>query len=138
MNRAEIRQSILEQAAFSFSRSGGPGGQNINKLNTKVHASVPLAELRGLSEAERAQVAFRLKNKITQDGCLCVAVQDERVQERNRQIALDRLEQLVVQAAVIPKKRKKTKPSLASRERRLQGKKLRGALKRNRSCRLDG
>ena len=110
----------------------GNGGQNVNKVNTKVHLVIPVTALGGLTDAEVARLRSKLCAIINKEGCLSLDVDDERYQERNREIALSRLENRIVQALVIPKKRIKTKPTRASKERKLKLKKIRSEIKKNR------
>lgn len=132
MDKAALLESIEKNVRYSFARSGGKGGQNVNKVNTKVHASVSLSALEGLSESEAELLRGRLANIINSDGEIFLDASDERFQERNRVIALGRLKSRIVQAALVAKKRKKTKPTKASIEKRLRGKKLRSLIKQNR------
>jgi len=115
-----------------FSRSGGPGGQNVNKLNTKVTAKLALQDLEGLSEAERRRIAEKLAQRMDSDGSISIQVQDERSQWANRTRALERLLSLIVSAAKLNLPRIPTKPGRAARERRLAMKKAHSTAKRER------
>ena len=133
MNKTELHESIIKNSQMTFARSGGHGGQNVNKLNTKVHLVLPLSEIGGISDEERQVLREKLKSILNIDDCLFLNVDDERYQERNREIALARIENRIVQALSIPKKRIKTKPTLASKEEKLKLKKIRSEVKKNRS-----
>ncbi len=133
MNRIELQKSIDENVRLVFSRSGGNGGQNVNKLNTRVQAFISLEKLEGLSPEERDQITDKLKNNRNKEGELFVTVQEERTQERNRAIAIQRLLTSITGAALIQRKRKKTKPTKASKEKRLQSKKLHALVKQGRN-----
>jgi len=129
MNREALRASIEANCQFEFSRSGGPGGQNVNKVNSKAAARVRLSVLDGLSDAEMARAFSLLSGRLTEGGELIVSASSERDQIRNREAALERLMALVAGAAAIPRRRRPTKPTRASRERRLEGKRRKGAIK---------
>mgnify|MGYP002673916460 FL=1 len=133
MNKQELHNSICSNAAFSFARSGGKGGQNVNKVNTKVHITIPLAKLSGLSEKELELLTSKLKSSINKDFEIFIDCEDSRFQEQNRKIALERLESKIVSAVKINKKRIKTKPTAASKEKRLKTKKLKSLLEQQRA-----
>jgi len=132
MNRDALLHSLLEHIQLDFSRSSGPGGQNVNKLNTKVTARLCLADIEGLSPEELALVREKLSGRITVQDELVLAVQEERSQMRNREIAVARMADLLIRAARRPRLRIPTAPSRASKERKLAGKHIRGVSKRNR------
>lgn len=130
MTTAEVAAIVRVRGSFSFARSGGPGGQNVNKVSSKVIARLPLDALAFLGRARRALVELRLANRISADREIVVSVQDTREQARNREIAIERLAELIARAAVVPKWRVKTRPSRGAREARLRSKKVRSAHKK--------
>jgi ribosome-associated protein len=138
MNLELLRASIEATAQLDFARSGGPGGQNVNKVNSKAIARVRLDELQGLSQAETAMASERLAGRLTIAGELIVQADEERDQGRNREAALARLFSLIAGAARLPKIRRPTKPTRGSRERRLASKRVHSAAKGLRRRPSDG
>ena len=114
---------------ISFVRASGPGGQNVNKLSTAVQLRFDVRHSPSLPNDVSARLQRLAGSRLTRDGVLVIIAQSHRTQGRNRQDALDRLLQLIRQAAVAPIKRRPTKPTRASRERRIEGKKRRGGIK---------
>ena len=133
MNKAKLHESIINNSQMSFSKSGGNGGQNVNKVNTKVYLQLPVSAIGGLTDEERIRLRIKLATIINAEDCLYLNVDDERFQEMNRKIALERLENRILQALIIPKKRKATKPTRAGKERKLKQKKLRAEIKKGRA-----
>jgi len=132
MDSVRLRSSIEEHSQLRFSRSGGPGGQNVNKVNSRVEIRIHIGEIQGLSDAERQRLTSVLSNRITTQGELVIFVNDERSQLNNKILAYQRLEQLIKNAAKLPKQRKATSPTKASREQRLLKKKLQSIKKSRR------
>jgi ribosome-associated protein len=120
---------------FQYSRSSGPGGQNVNKVNTRAQLWVPVVAIVGLRESAIARLRQFAGSRWTAANELHLVAETERTQEGNRTAVLDRLRLLIQQAVKEPKRRKKTKPSRGARERRLQSKKRRSQIKSHRQGR---
>ena len=130
----EIKARLLkDELKFSTSRSGGPGGQNVNKVNTKIELRFRVAESHFLSDAEKEIILVKLKNRITAGGELLIVSQSERTQLMNRKKAEEKFYKLLASALTEKRKRKSTKPSAASKAKRLEKKKMKGVIKRLRS-----
>jgi ribosome-associated protein len=112
-----------------FIRSSGPGGQNVNKLSTAVQLRFDLRHSPSLPYDMRLRAERLAGRRLTREGVLVITAQQHRTQDRNRQDALDRLVELLQEAAVRPKTRRPTRPTKASKTRRLEGKKRRSNVK---------
>jgi ribosome-associated protein len=117
---------------LDFIRASGPGGQHVNKAATAVQLQFDVAHSPSLPEDVRQRLIRLAGSRITDDGVLIINARRFRSQERNRQDAVDRLVALIQKAAEAPKQRRKTKPSAASKKRRLEAKRWRGQTKRRR------
>jgi len=122
---------------FSFMRASGPGGQNVNKVESAVELRWDLRRSIHLPVGVRLRLEALAGNKVTDQGVLIIQAQSHRTQERNRADAVERVMALCEQALHPPKPRKKTKPSKAAKRRRLDGKKRQGDKKRLRSKSYD-
>jgi ribosome-associated protein len=119
-----------DDLTWSFIRASGPGGQNVNKVASAVQLRFDLAGTRSLEPAVKARLKTLAGRRLTADGALIILARTQRTQEGNRREALQRLRELVLRALVVPKVRRATRPTRASRERRLEGKTRRHATKR--------
>jgi ribosome-associated protein len=125
------------ELAFSFARAGGPGGQNVNKVETAVQLRLDVAHSPSLDDTVKRRLKWLAGARLTKEGVLVIFARAHRSQERNRQDALARLLRLIAAAAEKPKFRVKTRPGLAARERRIETKVRRGETKRLRSSPVE-
>ena len=122
----------LTELDYRATRSGGPGGQHVNTSSTRIEVWWDVRSSPALSEDQRARLLERLSNRLDGMGRLRVVASESRSQLRNREAATERLRQLVAAALVVRKPRKRTKPSRAAKAARLETKRRRSALKRDR------
>jgi ribosome-associated protein len=122
-----------EEVSYTTSRSGGPGGQNVNKLETRVTLRFDLAGSPSLGEEQKARLRERLATRITRDGVLQVTSQKHRTQAANREAAMERFAELLRENLREEPPRKKTRPSRAAKARRLDAKRRQSQRKRERS-----
>ena len=119
-----------EELEFRATRAGGPGGQHVNTSSTRIELHWNVVASRALSSAQLARLRDKLSTRLSAGGALRVVAASRRSQLQNREEALERLRELVARALVVPKRRVKTRPTRASREARLSGKKTRAGIKR--------
>jgi ribosome-associated protein len=117
---------------WTFARSGGPGGQNVNKVSSKAVMRWDIATSTALPEDVKIRLALQQKRFFTQEGSLFITSQRYRDQDRNREDCLEKLRAMILQALVVPKARKKTRPSRGAKRARLQEKKRRSSIKEHR------
>lgn len=121
-----------EELTFTYARSGGPGGQNVNKVSSKAILHWNLAANASVPAEIMARLRLQQANRISNDQELVIQSQEFRDQEKNRQACLNKLRDFLLQAATVPKKRRPSKPTRGSKERRLTAKKRRSAIKSSR------
>ena len=121
-----------DELIIDVARSSGPGGQHVNKSNTKVRVSLFIAGSSALSSEQKTQLFSTLGHRINRSGLLAVECDRARSQRKNMEDALNRLRLLIVQGLHVPKERKATAPSYGQRMKRLKAKKQRGAIKAQR------
>ncbi|MEZ5199738.1 MAG: alternative ribosome rescue aminoacyl-tRNA hydrolase ArfB [Bacteroidales bacterium] len=118
-----IIQSVLKEVKFSTSRSSGPGGQNVNKVNTRVELRFHIPASKFLSADQKDLLFMKLKNKINIEGDLILTSQEERTQLRNKELVIEKFINLIEKALIKPKKRKTVTISKAAKEKRQEEKK---------------
>jgi ribosome-associated protein len=129
----ELKERIPEdEFIFITSRSSGPGGQNVNKLNTRVELRFNVTSSSCLSEREKELIFLNLRNRINSSGELVIRSQSERSQLQNKKNALNKLLFLISEALIGKSVRKPTSPTLKSQIERIEGKKRRGMIKKMR------
>ena len=117
-------QDFSREFLFSASRSSGPGGQNVNKVNTKVELRFDVLHSELLSEEEKEILLIRLQKKISSEGILIIVSQSERSQLKNKEKTIEKFYALLKKSLTPKKKRKPTRPSAAAKEKRLEEKKM--------------
>jgi ribosome-associated protein len=122
-----------DELGFDFIRSSGPGGQNVNKVATAVQLRFDVLHSPSLPDDVRIRLVRLAGRKLTSDGVLVITARRHRTQRQNRDDAIERLVELVRLASVPPRKRRKTRPTAASRERRLEEKRRKSKVKRMRN-----
>ena len=121
--------NVVKEIKFKTARSGGSGGQNVNKVETMVEGYFHVDTSQQLTPEQKELVRQKLSNKITDEGFLLVKSQTERSQLGNKDEVIRKINQLINQALIRPKKRKPTRPSKAAKEKRIQSKKKKGEIK---------
>lgn len=125
----QAKRDFTAELSFRFSRSSGPGGQSVNKVNTRVEVGFNIRHSLLLSEYEKNRLTQKLSNKINKDGELWMDAQTERSQIRNKEVAIKKTHQVLNQALARPKFRVSTKPSKSAKRKRLENKKQHGQKK---------
>ncbi|WP_339835851.1 alternative ribosome rescue aminoacyl-tRNA hydrolase ArfB [uncultured Maribacter sp.] len=126
------QDQIITELQFKAIRSSGPGGQHANKVSSKVELSFELNTSNGLTEREKKRIQLKLDNKLTKDGVLILQCDESRSQHKNKQLVIKRFFKLLEKSLIVPKPRKKSKPTRSSIEKRLKGKKIASLKKLNR------
>ena len=114
----------FSEFTIEFARSGGPGGQNVNKVSSKAQLRFNVGASLVLNDEQKNRVREILKNRLTNEDDILVVAEDERSQPQNRDLVIARFQELIAQALYIPKKRRATKPTYSSKLKRLESKKI--------------
>ena len=125
-------KNFQHELSYKTSRSSGSGGQNVNKVETSVTVIWKVEDSTVFTESEKERILLKLKNKINAEGILQTTVSESRTQLQNKEIAIEKIQELVNKSLIVPKKRIATKPSRAKVEKRLESKKKLSEKKENR------
>jgi ribosome-associated protein len=117
------KEKLISEVQVSASRSRGPGGQNVNKVSTKIELRFPVPASEALTEEEKQLVLHKVKNRINLEGELIITSATERSQWRNREKAEQKFLDIIEKALTVPRRRKQTKPTAASNQKRIERKK---------------
>ena len=137
INLYSMRECLKREVSFKTSRSSGPGGQHVNKTESRVELSWSLEESACLSENQKILVRQKLASRLTDQGILMLTSEKYRSQHRNREDVMERFLDLIAASLVPARKRHPTRPTRSSVEKRIKTKKIRGELKRSRRKRPE-
>lgn len=114
------QEQILNELQFKAIRSSGPGGQHANKVSSKVELSFQIAASDGLTERQKKRLLLKLGNKLSKEGVLILQCDESRSQHKNKDLVIKRFFKLLEKSLIVPKARKKSKPTRSSIEKRLK------------------
>ena len=131
-NKVLQKDVLVRELNFKAIRSSGAGGQHVNKVSSKVELNFNIRKSSGLSNTEKERLLLKLNARLTKDGILILQCDEARSQHKNKQLVIKRFLEVIKKALHVPKKRKQTKPSKSSIEKRLKSKKIASSKKVNR------
>ncbi|MCG2459305.1 aminoacyl-tRNA hydrolase [Flavobacteriaceae bacterium F89] len=126
------KEQLLQELRFKAVRSSGAGGQHVNKVSTKIELACDIFNSQALSDVEKERIYLKLENRLTKENVLLLQCDESRSQHKNKELAKQRLIELLKRALVVPKKRRKTKPTRSAIEKRLRSKLKKAQKKANR------